>query len=84
MKPLSAYDITPDLGFLSPYPMGEVELPEEFDAILGTADMLSGLRTSGRLRTFIDQLPEMNMDEWLPELHDAEIRMLMVRYSFLV
>ncbi len=84
MKPLSAYDVTPDLGFLSPYPMDEVELPEEFDAILGTADMLSGLMTSGRLRTFIDQLPEMDMDAWLPELHDAEIRMLMVRYSFLV
>ncbi len=84
MKPLKAYDVTPEFGFLSPYPMDEVELPEIFDAIAGAGDMLSGLMTSGRLRTFLNHLPEIDMDAWLPELDDAQLRMLMVRYSFLV
>lgn len=84
MKPLSAYDMTEELGFLSPHPMDEVDLPEVFGVIEGAGDMLSGLMTSGRVRAFLDGLPEIDMDRWLPELDDAQLRLLMVRYSFLV
>lgn len=81
---LQDYDITAARGFLTPHDMGAVQLPDAFASIVDAGEMLSGLMTSGRLRCFLDQLPEIDMDMELPQLDDAQLRLLMVRYSFIV
>lgn len=81
---LQDYDITPERGFLTPHNMDQVRLPAAFDPIINARRMLSGWITSGRCRTFMDQLPEIDMGAHLPQLDDAQLRMLMVHYSFIV
>jgi indoleamine 2,3-dioxygenase len=46
--------------------------------------MLSGYMTSGRVRECLHRLPEIDMAAQLPDLTDAQLRMLMVHYSFIV
>lgn len=81
---LKDYDITPDRGFLTPYDMDQVSLPADFDEIINARRMMSGWITSGCCRTFMDRLPEIDMDKHLPHLSDAQLRLLMVHYSFIV
>lgn len=81
---LKDYDITPDRGFLTPHDMDRVTLPADFDPIVNARRMLSGWLTSGCCQTFMKALPEMEMDKHLPQLDDAQVRMLMVHYSFIV
>lgn len=81
---IQEYDITAERGFLTPHDMGNVKLPDVFKPIEDAGNNLSGLLTSGRLRTFLDKLPEIDMDAVLPKLDDAQLRLLMVRYSFIV
>lgn len=78
------YDVTKDRGFLTPHDMGAVTLPEDFAPIVETGEKLSALMTSQRVRHFLNQLPLINMDKHLPSLSDAQLRMLMVHYSFIV
>lgn len=81
---LKDYDITPERGFLTPHDMGRVKLPAVFDPIADARRLLPGWMTSGRCRTFMDALPAIDMDQHLPQLDDAQARMLMVHYSFIV
>jgi indoleamine 2,3-dioxygenase len=84
MLKLEEYDVMPDRGFLTPHNMGSVVLPAAFAPILEAGDKLSALISSGRIRDFLDQLPEVDMAAQLPGLNDAQLRMLMVHYSFIV
>ena len=81
---LKDYDVTPERGFLTPHDMDHVKLPAEFDPIVNARQAMSGWITSGRCQTFMNQLPEIDMDKHLPKLDDAQVRMLMVHYSFIV
>lgn len=81
---LEDYDITAERGFLAPYEMGEVSLPAAFAPIVAAGKALSGYMTTGRGRYFLEQIPEIDMDAHLPSLNDAQLRMLMVHYSFIV
>ncbi len=81
---LKDYDITPERGFLTPHDMDHVKLPADFDAIINARRMLSGWITSGRCQTFLKALPEIDMDKHLPQLDDAQVRLLMVHYSFIM
>jgi indoleamine 2,3-dioxygenase len=81
---LADYDVTPEHGFLTPHDMGSVTLPADFAPIVNARTMLSGWITSSRCRTWMDKLPEIDMDKHLPGLNDAQLRMLMVHYSFIV
>ncbi len=81
---LKDYDITPERGFLAPHDMDQVKLPSDFDPIINARRMLSGWITSGRCQTFLRLLPEIDMDKHLPHLDDAQVRMLMVHYSFIM
>ncbi len=84
MLDLSAYDVSPDRGFLSPHDMGAVALPAAFAAIDRAGRDLPGLMLSGRVRQLLERLPAPDMARHLPDLTDAQRRLLMVRYSFLV
>ncbi|HEY8190192.1 MAG TPA: indoleamine 2,3-dioxygenase, partial [Micavibrio sp.] len=81
---LKDYDVTPERGFLTPHDMGRVTLPDAFSPIVDARRMMPGWMTSGRGRTFMNALPEVDMDRYLPTLNDAQLRMLMVHYSFIV
>lgn len=81
---LADYDVTPQRGFLTPHDMDHVTLPADFDPIVNARRMMSGWITSGRCQTFMKALPEIDMDKHLPNLSDAQVRMLMVHYSFIV
>ncbi len=81
---LHDYDVTPERGFLTPHDMGAVVLPDAFSAIVNARVMLPGWMTSGCCRKFLGRLPEVDMDRHLPALDDAQLRMLMVHYSFIV
>lgn len=78
------YDVTPDRGFLSPHNMDEVTLPPVFNPIIEAGKKLSDFITAGRVHHFLKQVPEIDMDAELPKLNDAQLRMLMVHYSFIV
>lgn len=81
---LQDYDITPERGFLAPYNMDEVALPQIFDAVLHAARHLSDYMCAGRVRHFLDNLPEVDMKGALGSLDDSQRRKLMVHYSFIV
>lgn len=81
---LHDYDVTPERGFLTPHDMAAVTLPADFAPIVNARKMLSGWMTSGRCRHFMNQLPQIDMDRHLSALDDAQLRMLMVHYSFIV
>lgn len=78
------YDVTAERGFLTPHDMETVTLPPEFAPVIEAGRMLSGYLTSGRVRHFLDNIPEIDMGRHLPALNDAQLRLLMVRYSFIV
>jgi indoleamine 2,3-dioxygenase len=78
------YDVSRERGFLTPHDMGAITLPADFLPIVEAGRNLSALMTSQRVRHFLNQLPMVDMDRHLPDLSDAQLRMLMVHYSFIV
>lgn len=84
MLNLKDYDITADRGFLTPYDMQTVDLPSVFDPVVDAGKKLSDYMTSGRVRHFLNKLPEIDIAPELDNLSDAQLRLLMVRYSFIM
>ena len=81
---LSDYGMSRERGFLSHYEIDQIELPEFFDPILEAASNLSALITTGRIRHWLDQAPELDLAEWAHKAPVEEVRTAMVHYSFLV
>jgi len=81
---LSDYGMSRSRGFLSPYEIDEIDLPTPFAPILAAAADLSALMTSGRVRHWLDALPEPDIAEWAQSAPEREVRTAMVHYSFLV
>lgn len=81
---LSDYAMTAERGFLSSFELSEVALPDDWGPVLHAAEDLSALITSGRVRAFLDLLPDPGVAAWATTASDAELRAAMVRYSFLV
>lgn len=81
---LSDYAMSAERGFLSSFELPEIALPDEWAPVLHAAEDLSALITSGRIRHFLDRLPDPGVAGWTKSASDAELRAAMVRYSFLV
>ena len=81
---IEEFGITADRGFLTPYNMDEVSLPEAFAPLLEAGKHLSDYMGAGRVRYFLDQLPEVEIEPYLESMEDAQLRMLMVHFSFIV
>ncbi len=81
---LSDYAMSRERGFLSAHEIDEVRLPAQFDDIRNAAANLSALLTTGRVRHWLDALPEPDLAEWMKTADETQIRTLMVHYSFLV
>jgi indoleamine 2,3-dioxygenase len=84
LHPLSHYDMSPERGFLSSFEFDEIALPSELAPLVETSDMLSDLITSGRVRHWLSQLPQLDLAAFARDADDPHVRAAMVRYSFLV
>lgn len=78
------YGLSRARGYLSHYEINDVALPAELAAVTQAAGDLSALITSGRIRHFLDQLPDPMLEEWARTAQDRQVRTAMVHYSFLV
>lgn len=81
---LSDYGMSRERGYLSHYEIDQVELPDAFDPILEAASNLSALITTGRVRHWLNALPELDLSAWATAAPEEEVRTAMVHYSFLV
>jgi len=81
---LSDYGLSRERGFLSHYEIDEIVLPMQFAPIEHAADDLSALLTSGRIRHWLDRLPDPDIANWAATAPEEQVRTAMVRYSFLV
>lgn len=81
---LSDFEVSAGRGYLSGFEADEIRLPGDFGAIEAAAGTLSALLTSGRVRTFLNDLPRIDAAAFAAEAPEAEVRKAMVRYSFLV
>ena len=81
---LKDYGMSRERGFLSHYEIDSIDLPEQFDPVLDAAGSLSALLTTGRVRYWLDMLPDPQIEAWATEAPEEEVRTAMVHYSFLV
>ena len=81
---LQDYGMSRERGFLSHYEIDSITLPAQFDAIVEAAGNLSGLLTTGRVRHWLDALPDPGIEDWAKNAPEEEVRTAMVHYSFLV
>lgn len=83
MLHLADYDMSPERGFLSRHNADEVRLDGELSIIRTVALSLPDWLPTGRVRQLLrDRLPFIDLAK--TELSDAEARMCMVHYSFMV
>ncbi|MEP0449322.1 indoleamine 2,3-dioxygenase [Parasphingorhabdus sp.] len=71
-------------GFLSCFEIVDIDLPDLFAPVLQAAENLSGLMTTGRVRHWLEQLPALDLVDWAANAPEEQVRIAMVRYSFLV
>ena len=81
---LETYAMSRERGFLSHYEIDDITLPSQFASVTQAAGNLSGLLSTGRVRHWLDQLPDPGLEEWAREAPEEEVRTAMVHYSFLV
>lgn len=81
---LQDYGLSRERGYLSHYEIDEITLPGQFSAVVEAADNLSSLLSSGRVRHWLDQLPDPGLEQWVQEAPEEQVRTAMVHYSFLV
>ncbi|KPM25571.1 indoleamine 2,3-dioxygenase [Citromicrobium sp. RCC1885] len=81
---LSNYGMSRERGYLSHYEIDTITLPSQFDPIVQAAGNLSALLTTGRVRHWLDALPDPQIGEWAKDAPEEEVRTAMVHYSFLV
>lgn len=83
MLNLADYDMSPERGFLCRHNADDVTLGGELKAIADVAMALPDLLPTGRVRQLLrDRLPFVDLP--LTEMSDAEARMCMVHFSFMV
>lgn len=85
MQELHHYDISEDRGFLCKFDADAVALPGDLAEVRDVAMSLPALLPSGRVRTLLERrLPETGVAEALETCGDAELRIMMVHYAFMV
>ena len=83
MLNLNDYDMSPERGFLCRHNPQDVALPDDLAVIERVAMSLPHLLPTGRVRELLgERLPLIELP--LDRLSDAEARMCMVHYSFMV
>ena len=81
---LSDYSMSVSRGFLSHFEIVDINLPDFFAPAVEAAKNLPGLLTSGRTRHWLEQLPELDLQDWASNAPEEQVRVAMVHYSFMV
>ena len=81
---LSDYDVSAERGFLANFDPDQVVLDGALAPIRDAALSLPHLLPSGRIRTLLQRLPTPDIARFCADSSDAEQRLAMVHYSFLV
>lgn len=81
---LSDYSMSASRGFLSSFEIVDIDLPDIFSPVIAAAENLSGMMTTGRVRHWLKQLPELDLTDWAANAPDEQVRVAMVHYSFMV
>jgi indoleamine 2,3-dioxygenase len=81
---LKDYGLSRERGYLSQYEIDEISLPSQLDPAVEAAGNLSGLLSTGRVRHWLDQVPDTQLEGWVQDASEEEVRTAMVHYSFLV
>jgi len=80
---LGTYGITPERGFLCDFDAAAVTLPEAFAEVRDVAMRLPEILPTGQVRAVLERLPVPGPADFAA-LDDAQARIAMVHYSFLV
>ncbi|MEM7217206.1 MAG: indoleamine 2,3-dioxygenase [Pseudomonadota bacterium] len=70
-------------GFLAAFEPCEVELPDVLAPALELAEGLPRYLPTGRIRSLVRRLPEVDLTDWFEQASDAQLRMALMRYAFL-
>ncbi len=85
MQELQTYDISEDRGFLCKFDADAVALSGDLSEIRRTALSLPSLLPTGRVRALLtSRLPDLAIPDVFRDCSDAEMRVLMVHYAFMV
>ncbi|RAN32392.1 PrnB family protein [Hyphomonas pacifica] len=81
---LSDYGLSRERGFLSSFDPAEVELPGFLKPARETALALPRILPTGRVRAHLEALPTVDLREFCTTAPEAEQRIAMLHYSFMV
>ncbi len=81
---LSDYDISSERGFLSAFDPDQIQLPTSLHAVRDAGLRLPHTLPSGRIRKLLEALPTPSKKALIDDTSDAQKRIAMVHYSFLV
>ena len=84
LKQFAEYEISRTRGFLADYEVDKVQLPAELQPAVDTAMHLPELICTGELRQHLVQLPDVDLSEFVNQASDAQVRMAMVHYTFML
>lgn len=85
IQKLEAYDMSAERGFLCRHDAGAVMLTGDWRDAGRIALMLPQILPTGRIRDYLENsLPSSDIVESIDEMNDAQARMAMVHYSFMV
>ena len=81
---LADYGLSRDRGFLSSFNPPEVTLPHFLQPVRDMALALPRILPTGRVRAHLESLPELDLTDFIKTSNDAERRIAMLHYSFMV
>lgn len=84
MFSLSEYGLSPERGFLASFDPAAVVLPPMLSPVREMALSLPRLIPTGRIRSHLASLPEFDLAEFCSVASEAEKRIAMLHYSFMV
>ncbi|MDP3460397.1 MAG: indoleamine 2,3-dioxygenase [Hyphomonas sp.] len=81
---LADYGLSTERGFLAGFDPAAVTLPAELQPAREMALRLPELIPTGHLRSFLETLPKLDLTAFCASAKDAELRIAMLHYSFMV
>ncbi|MEE2922576.1 MAG: indoleamine 2,3-dioxygenase [Pseudomonadota bacterium] len=81
---LSDYGLSRERGFLSSFDPAGITLPQALQPIRETALALPRILPTGRVRAHLEALPALDLTDFLATASEAEQRIAMLHYSFMV
>ena len=81
---LSDYGLSSERGFLAGFDPASITLPADLQPARKMALGLPELIPTGKLRSFLETLPELDLSAFCAIASEAELRIAMLHYSFMV